>query len=150
MLNFISIHQKFFIGLGFWNGTQSIVYCHTLYFCFKQMFFEYSTVNFREFMIINNATYFAVSILSMFYIYTMKPMKSKILNYIEMINDIFILWTGYFIFIFSDFILSPKDRYKLGYIYQYTMIAVLVLNFMLIILECKQGFDRKNLEKKFN
>ena len=90
-------------------------------------------------MFINNATYFSVSIVSIIYVYTMKPMKSKILNYIEILNDLFLLWTGYFIFIFSDFVLDVEYSYRLGFLYQYTIIGVLVLNFIFIAAECRQG-----------
>ena len=126
------------------------MYCHTLYFCLKRTFFAYSTVNFKDFMLINNVTYFIIPIMSIVYVFKMKPMKSKILNYIEIMNDLFLLWTGYFIFIFSDFVLDPKYRNYLGLIYQYSIITVLVLNFIFIILECKDGIVKKNLEKRFN
>ena len=63
------------------------------------------------------------------------PFKGTTLNYIEVVNDCFLLWTGTVMIIFSDFVLDVKVRYEFGFIYMYSIILIIIVNFILIIVE---------------
>ena len=68
-----------------------------------------------------------------------KPMNSRILNRIEIINEMALLFSSYFMFIFTDWILDIEFRYYLGFFFMYFLIMTLAINFIIIGFEMAQG-----------
>jgi hypothetical protein len=60
----------------------------------------------------------------LFYLLAYRPFTSKIINVLEIYNEISILILTYILWEFSDFVPSSTMRYKIGWFYS----AVLVLN----------------------
>ena len=73
-------------------------------------------------------------IVSMIYYKNTIPFKINYRNYIEIVNDCFLLYTGLAVIIFSDITLDVQFRYNFGFFYMYSIIIIISINFTLIIL----------------
>jgi len=74
------------------------------------------------------------------YLYYVRPFKSKLQIYMEIINECFILTAVYFLVIFSEFVPNAKVRYNMGWglisilsLQLLINIGVIVVNLILII-----------------
>ena len=70
-----------------------------------------------------------LSHLSMF-----RPMSSKLLNLMEFLNEFFLLTACYFLFVFSDLILSIEARHYQGEVFRDSLIVLIFINFILLFL----------------
>ena len=113
--------------------------------------YAYLCVNFQEISLVQTATYMYMPMISMIYHKSAMPFKSVTLNYIEIINDCFLLWTGMAMIIFSNFVTDIKMRYDFGFVYMNSIICILIVNFILIMVESismyKQNLKVKNKNK---
>ena len=83
-------------------------YKMTTIFCIKRLIYAYTTIMLSKYLLISNMyTYFLIPIFSLGYNMSNRPMNSKILNYMENINEFFILFNAYFIPIFTQWICDP-------------------------------------------
>jgi len=61
-----------------------------------------------------------------------KPMLTKLMNYIEIMNEALIIFTAYFMMIFTNWIQNIELRYSLGFSLIHTIIGFVSLNFAII------------------
>jgi hypothetical protein len=67
------------------------------------------------------------------------------MNLIELLNELAVLLTGYFLFLFTDLVPSINERYKLGELFMYLLLAILSLDVLLIFrLFVYFGYKRLN------
>ena len=65
-----------------------------------------------------------------------KPMNSRLLNYNEIFNELSILYGTYYIFIYSaDWITNLYAKYDMGNIFVYSLLPILLINFLFIFIE---------------
>ena len=57
------------------------------------------------------------------------PFKSRLANFLEVLNEIFVLLTCYWLFTFTDFLSDAPTREFVGYLLVVTTIGCIVLNF---------------------
>ena len=66
-----------------------------------------------------------MSVLLLSYLVRVKPLHGKLLNFIEIFNEVCILLGTYLLIMFTDFAPEPERNYNLGWL----MVAVMALNF---------------------
>ena len=64
-----------------------------------------------------------------------RPMNSKLLNWMENLNEIIVYICGYFILLYTQWICDPEKRYEYGWFYIYIQVVVVSINFSLIFFE---------------
>jgi hypothetical protein len=72
------------------------------------------------------------SLLFIKYLCDSMPMESKLLNKLEIISYINLLFFWYFLFLYTEYINDVEMRYELGYVYIYMIIFVISINLILI------------------
>ena len=63
----------------------------------------------------------------------MLPFQFGYLNKIELMNEVFILLSIYFMHLFSSYVSDEKARYQLGWYYIYLVYSVFVFNMVWIV-----------------
>jgi len=63
-----------------------------------------------------------------------KPMLTKLMNYIEIMNEVLIIITVYFMMIFTNWIQNIELRYALGFSLVHTIIGFACMNFVIIFV----------------
>ena len=72
-------------------------------------------------------------------------MKSKLLNFIENLNETAIYLSCYFMFIFTEWIPDIETRYSLGYFYLPMFLAIVAINLGCVFYEMFKVFLRSKL-----
>ena len=67
-------------------------------------------------------------------------MKSKLLNFIENLNEVAIYLSCYFMFIFTEWIPDIETRYSLGYIYLPMFLSIVAINLGCVFYEMFKVF----------
>ena len=62
-------------------------------------------------------------------------MESRFLNVIEILNEIFMLFFYYFMFIFTSFVPDAEARYTGGYMFMNYIILVVTINIIMIVYD---------------
>ena len=70
-------------------------------------------------------------------------MISKFDNWLEILNELYILCTGYFMFMFTEWIWDLKLRDELGKLYVNGILVLMVLNLIMIGKDVWIGVKRK-------
>ena len=60
------------------------------------------------------------------------PMENRLMNVIEIINDLFTLFTSYCLFLFTDLIPNPEMRYQIGGYYKVILFIVITFDGLII------------------
>jgi len=76
---------------------------------------------------------FYVNLFMTIYFGTIKPFKNRILNTIELYNELQVTFICYFTLIFTDFVPTVEQQYSGGWMMIYLVIALLAAN-MLVVL----------------
>lgn len=71
------------------------------------------------------------------------------INFLEMMNECFIIITGYFIFFFSEWLNDIRTRYMFGKMFNDLLIIVIILNLLGIVYEGYINLERKNRKAFF-
>jgi hypothetical protein len=66
-------------------------------------------------------------------------MNSRLLNGFEQMNEIFVLFICYFMFLFTDFIPDVEYRYKLGFKFIGLLGLVFFVNVLLVFVDMGRG-----------
>lgn len=74
-------------------------------------------------------------------------MISKVLNFMENMNELLIYFSGYFLLIFTQWICDPLVRYDIGWFYINLIGIVLGSNLLIIFYEMGLGV-RKGWRKR--
>ena len=77
------------------------VYKFTSIFCLKRVLYALATVYFGNVVVPNIYVYIFIPLFGLGYTINKYPMNSKILNFMECLNEWVILCTGYFITVFT-------------------------------------------------
>ena len=80
---------------------KSSVYQITTFFCMKRLIYAITTVYMGSYVVPNIYVYIFVPLFSIGYNINNKPMNSKLLNFMENLNEMLILSNGYFLFVFT-------------------------------------------------
>ena len=89
----------------------------------------------------------------MSYVTSAWPFESSLLNYINFINELFVLLSSYFLLLFTNSLVpNVQLREKLGWVFLYSIIAVIGLNFVILfaaigLVIVKKVSKRRNPEK---
>ena len=59
-------------------------------------------------------------------------MDTKFFNIIEIMNESFVLMTGYYMLLFTDIVPDVEVRYSIGEVFFNKVIAILILNVLVI------------------
>mmetsp|Transcript_2427 Transcript_2427/g.3711 ORF Transcript_2427/g.3711 Transcript_2427/m.3711 type:complete len:105 (-) Transcript_2427:709-1023(-) len=73
------------------------------------------------------------SLWSIGFIANHRPMASKMLNQVEVMNESLIMANSYFMLVFTEWVPSVEFRYHLGFYYMYGVVATLSINIGLIV-----------------
>ena len=91
------------------------------------------------------------------FILLIKPYSIKILNYLELANELILLLSCYFMMTFTTWITDVEFQYKIGDVFIKLLSAVFILNSIMIFIEIgsqiKQLFKKTRYEikwKKYN
>ena len=75
-------------------------------------------------------------------------MQSKMMNFMEIINELAVYLTSYVIFFFSDWIDDIELRYTLGFVYMPGIMIIVVINLACVFYEMGSAVYAK-LKAKF-
>ena len=96
----------------------------------------------------------AINIISLgllvFYI-GQQPFTSRFVFNLEVLNELFIYISSFFLMCFTDFVPNPVDRYDIGAIYFYLICSLIVINLVYIVITVSfQAYRdyKKNRAKK--
>jgi len=107
----------------------------------------FATSSVRDPISVSILIYTKLSIFTIGYTLNQRPYQRTSLNLNEILNETFILMTGYYLFIFSEWIYNtkpsaageyshdPVTKYNFGYTYIALLIAVLGLNMSFVLYE---------------
>ena len=129
-------------------------------FCIKRIIIAIGTIFISQPVAANIMIYVYTSLFSLGFNLTCRPLSSPALNWIDNINELFILTSSYFMLAFSSWMYMPnKDfdlakcsdnpllRYNVGKYYIPFLGVALSFNFIIIIFESAKGL-RLNYRKK--
>jgi len=69
---------------------------------------------------------------SLCYLVDYKPMDSAAMNIMEFINDIFVLITTYWFFLYTDLISEVETRYNIGSYYKNMLFVTITINGIIV------------------
>ena len=79
--------------------------------------------------------YIILQFISCSYVFSIHPMKHDFANYLEMSNESFVLMTGYFMILFTDFVDSNNTWYEIGKVYAWLLTFFIGFN-LFIYVKC--------------
>ena len=115
------------------------VYEVTSIFCIKRILYAIGTVYMGNYVVPNIYVYIFVPLFGLGYTINNRPMNSRVLNFMEALNELIILCNGYFVVMFTQWICDPLLRYKLGWIHIFLNLVVIAANFVIIFYEIFKG-----------
>ena len=83
----------------------------TTFFCIKRLIYGFATVFLTDFVVPQVYVYVFLSLFSLGYNLTRQPLNSKLLNFMENLNETLIFSCGYFLLTFTQWICDPNIRY---------------------------------------
>lgn len=104
-------------------------------FCLRRFIIAIITIFGNGFLLSQIFIYTYSSLITAGYFINYRPMNLKTLNRIEIINEIFVLPTCYFMILSTERIPDVELRYQIGKGYIYMLIFILSINFLMIVQE---------------
>ena len=92
------------------------------------------TVFFGQHFIINIYVITFISLASLYYYLNYRPFSLQIFNQIEVANDLAILISSYFLYLFSDWVDDLELKYTIGWAFFYFFILILFSNISVIFV----------------
>ena len=123
------------------------VYMMTTLFCIKRLIYGLVTVHLKQYVVPSVYVYIFMPLFSIGYNLTRKPMNSKILNFMENLNESMIFWCGYFLLPFTQWICDPMQRYRIGWFFIHILAIVVSINFLLILFEMGKALRKANRKR---
>ena len=87
---------------------KSSVYKMTTIFCIKRLIYALVTVYLGEHIVPNVYSYTLIPLFSIGFNLNNRPMNSRVLNFMENINEVIIYFSGYFLLVFTQWICDPR------------------------------------------
>lgn len=78
------------------------------------------------------AFYMSTSLYCVSFMTAHKPYESPVLNYVNFINEMFLLLTSYYLLLLTDIVPDLELRERIGWLYLYSLIFVIALNFSIM------------------
>jgi len=103
-------------------------------FMFKRLILIIITIWFNWFPWFQISIYQWCQLIALSQLLHYKPMISPFLNVMETINEIFVLVTGYFLFLFTDLVPDVADRYMVGNIFKDLFFVAVCIDGILIFI----------------
>ena len=117
------------------NPRKHTVYKMTTIFCLKRIIFSIVTAYLGSYIVPSIYCYTFIPLFSIGYNINNKPLNTKAFNFMENVNELFILINAYFLAMFNEWICDPNTRYALGWIYIPIEVVVISINLFLIFYE---------------
>jgi len=93
------------------------------------------TVYLNDFVIASTYFYCFSSLFSMGFYMNNKPLTSKLMNNIEILNEFAIYLSTFVIFFFSEWIPDIEQRYTLGFVYLPGILSIVIVNLGCVLYE---------------
>ena len=71
------------------------------------------------------------------------------MNLMDNLNELFILFTSYFIIMFSEMV-SIETKQKVGYFYSKCLQAILVANFAIVLVDMVSASNKNRKQSKYD
>jgi len=107
----------------------------TTLFCSKRIILALTTVYLNDFVIASTYYYCFSSLFTIGFFMNNKPMSSKLMNKIEILNEFAIYLSTFVMFFFSDWIPDIEIRYTLGYVYLPGILTIVIVNLACVLYE---------------
>ena len=130
------------------EASKKVAPIMTTVFCSKRILLALMTAYMNELTFMCAYFYTFSSLFSIGFFLNNKPMQSKMMNFMEIINEIAIYLTSYVIFFFSDWIDDIEMRYTLGFVYMPGIMIIVTFNLACVIYEMCSAIYTK-LKAKF-
>ena len=104
-------------------------------FCVRRLLVALFTVFSKKPLVINIYIIIYTSLFIIRFYFDKKPMLTSTLNKIELLNEIFQLFSNYFMFLFTDFIGDVEFRYQIGYWFIGYVSLVFLVNLSIIVAD---------------
>lgn len=127
--NFKKRYESLYLNV---RTDSNAIYLHTAIFCLKRMLIAISSVFFPKTAVLAVAVYTYGALGTLGFIYSYKPMQSPAMNKVEMLNELYMLATAYFMIAFSEMV-EIETRMKVGKVHFAATLGILVVNFMIIV-----------------
>ena len=95
----------------------------------------YATVFFNEHVIISMYIYIYTSFLMLAFHINNHPLMGRFLHTMELVNEVFILQTSYYLLMFSEFIQDVEVKYAIGFFYTPNLMAITSINILLVCVD---------------
>ena len=115
--------------------TNNPLYTYTYLQCIKRAILAYTTLVFPQMMMLNITAYMTLQLMTIKLFSSSKPMKSKSMNNIEIMNEVFVLMSSYYMILYTSWMEDVGIRYVIGFVHLYKFLVVLVVNFGFIAVE---------------
>ena len=113
-------------------------YMFTTFFCLRRIAVAFTTIFAKQLIVQIYVNVFA-SLLMLGFFINMRPMEERLQNRIETANEVFTLFSNYFMIMFTDFIPDLEYRYSLGFKAIAIILIVVGLNILLVFYDLGSG-----------
>lgn len=110
------------------DPLKTAVYQMTTIFCVRRLMVSFITVYFESPLVVPIYINIYSSLWIIKFYFNKMPMLTRSLNKIELLNEIFQLFSNYFMFLFTEFIGDMEARYEIGYAFIGYVSFVFVVN----------------------
>jgi len=121
-------------------------------FCLKRLLLAFLTVYLNHMPVLCCYFYCYSPMFSIGLYLNTKPMQSKLMNFMEIINEFAVYLTCFVIFFFSEWIEDVELRYILGFVYLPCITFIIVVNLACVLYDMisslKTKYDRWNNRRK--
>jgi len=111
------------------------VICWITIFLTKRLLIALITIFLMEFPWAQICMYQMVTMVQLAHLVDYMPMESKFQNYIEILNDGFVLLSSYSLFLFTDLVPDVAVRYSIGKYLMFILFGAVSLAFFIILCE---------------
>ena len=116
-------------------------------FCIRRLLVGLFTIFSEKPLVINIYINIYSSLYIIRFYFDKKPMLTPTLNKIELLNEIFQLFSNYFMFLFTDFIGDVEFRYQIGYSFIGYVSMVFLINLSIIVADMFTDIRLKSNQK---
>ena len=116
-------------------------------FCIRRFALTFATVFFGKWLFLQVIVFTYTTLFQLCFFIAVKPMTQRLLNRIEIINELFTLGSVYFLLYFTDWCLNPVVRSFAGKLYMYFLIGIILINFLMIAFEMLSQLLGKHILK---
>ena len=113
--NFQGSYGSLYAKVEIYNHKEALKY--TFYFCVRRMVTALIIASFQGSTVLQVFLLVQVSLIMTLWAIKTKPMIDTASNIVFITNELVVLICSYLILLFTDFVVSFEERYKLGFVY---------------------------------